>query len=204
MSDDELSPTADKAYAERLMRLQGARWKKVLNVQGPWKWNFRRMRLGRTLDVGCGIGRNLGSLDPASVGVDHNVHAVDIARQSGVSAYTVDEFFASPELTRPGGFDSMLLAHVIEHLTPDESRSIIASYLPLIKPGGRVVFVCPQERGYASDSTHITFVDFDALGDLARDLGLEPIERYSFPFPRWMGRLFIYNEFYVISRTPSS
>ena len=200
----ESPSTADQDYADRLVRLQNARWKKILNVQLPWQLNFRRMKLGRTLDVGCGIGRSLESLDPASVGTDHNPYAIAAARAAGVNAFTVDEFFASPSLTRRAGFDSMLLAHVIEHLTPEEARAIITSYLPMIKPGGRVVFVCPQERGYASDETHVTFVDFDALKSLAADLGLEPVRHYSFPFPRWMGKAFIYNEFYVISRKPTS
>ena len=50
------------SYADRLRRKEDARWKQVLDVQAPYRWNLRRQELGRTLDVGCGIGRNLVSL----------------------------------------------------------------------------------------------------------------------------------------------
>ena len=35
--------------------------------------------LGRTLDVGCGIGRNLAALPPGSLGVDHNPTSIEVA-----------------------------------------------------------------------------------------------------------------------------
>ena len=60
-------------------------WKKALNVQAPYRWNLRRQRLGRTLDVGCGIGRNLETLDPGSVGVDHNEHSVAVGAEPRAS-----------------------------------------------------------------------------------------------------------------------
>ncbi len=192
-------PTAVKDYADRLNRLQGKWWKKLLNVQLPWKLHIRHLDLGRTLDVGCGNGRNLTYLRYDSVGVDHNAFSVATARSLGVLAYTDTEFFASPSLTAPGEFDSLLAAHLIEHLTPAEARQVIAGYLPMVREGGRVVFFTPQERGYRSDPTHVAFTGFDELSDLCRDLGLTAVRRYSFPFPRWAGRAFIYNEFIVIA-----
>ena len=49
------------------------RWKRILDVQAPYRWNLRRL-LGtrRTLDVGCGIGRNLVNLPVGSVGVSRH------------------------------------------------------------------------------------------------------------------------------------
>src|SRR4051794_16936807 len=54
--------TAGHEYADRLNALQGKKWKKWLNVQAPYRANLRRYKLGRTLDIGCGNGRNLGAL----------------------------------------------------------------------------------------------------------------------------------------------
>lgn len=196
-------PTAGPEYARRLQTLSGARWKRVLDVQAPYRANLRRLHLGRTLDVGCGTGRNLAALDPGSVGVDHNPHSVEIACKAGLPAVTIEQFLADADLTRPAGFDSMLVAHVVEHLQPDEARAVLESYLPMIRPAGRVVMITPQERGYASDSTHVTFTDLAALDVLARDLGLVPERSYSFPFPRFVGRVFTYNEFVQVSRTPA-
>jgi len=198
-SSVDAPPTANQDYAERLTRLQGRRWKKLLHVQAPWHANIAVMRLGRCLDVGCGNGRNLGHLPKGSVGVDHNAFSIRTARQAGCEAYTVDEFFADPALAAPGSFDSILAAHLVEHLLPAQAREIMASYLPMVRPGGRVVFITPQERGYASDATHVAFADFAALRELSDDLGLRVLSSHSFPFPRRAGKLFIYNEFHVIA-----
>lgn len=207
MADEPRDPahptTRGDDYAERLERLQNKRWKKVLDVQRPYRWNVRRWNLGRTLDVGCGNGRNLVSLPEGSVGVDHNASLIAAARRRGCEAYTDAEFFARDDLTRPGGFDSLLAAHLIEHLTRPQAREILGSYLPCVRPGGRVMFITPQERGHASDPTHLDFTDHAALTSLATDLGLEVERAYSFPFPRWTGRLFIYNEFVLVAKVPA-
>ena len=193
--------TSGEDYARRLQAKQQVWWKRALNVQAPYRWNLRRQRLGRTIDVGCGIGRNLETLDPGSVGVDHNAHAVAVARDRGVTALTVAEWEAS-ELRVPDAFDGILLAHVIEHMTAADARALLRDYLPYLRPGGRVFFVCPQERGYASDSTHVVFTTGDDLAELARSVGLEPQPWFSFPFPRWTGRAFVYNEFCLVAVKP--
>jgi len=191
--------TAGADYAERLRRLEGAWWKRVLNVQAPYRWNLRRLHLGRTLDVGCGIGRNLINLGPDSVGVDHNATSIATARQRGLVAYTVEEFLAS-EYAKPGAFDSMLVAHVVEHMPESDARDVVGMYLPYLKPGGRVLFITPQEKGYASDHTHVRFCGFAEVSSLARDLGLRVEKQYSFPLPRWAGKAFTYNEFNLLTR----
>src|SRR5262245_23003693 len=101
--------TEGPEYTERLRRLEGVRWKRMLRVRAPYVWNLRRLRLGRTLEVGCGVGRLLVHLDASSVGVDHNPTSVEQARLRGLTAYTVDEFMASGHAT-PDGFDTVLAA----------------------------------------------------------------------------------------------
>ena len=195
-------PTAEEEYARRLLAISDVRWKRLLHVQAPYQRHIRSLRLGRAIDVGCGIGRNLASLGPGSVGVDHNPYAVEIAREAGLTAYTVDEFFADPALARPGGYDGLLASHLVEHLEPDAAREVLRSYVDLLAPGGRVAFMTPQERGHASDPTHVAFSDHDTVRALAADLGLRVRSTYSFPFPRWAGRAFIYNEFVTLAEKP--
>ena len=94
---DRTADTAGRDYAERLVRLRSVWWKQLIDVQAPYRWNIRRLKPGRTLDVGCGIGRNLRHLFPQAIGVDHNADSVAVARASGLSAYTVAEFADCPD-----------------------------------------------------------------------------------------------------------
>jgi 2-polyprenyl-3-methyl-5-hydroxy-6-metoxy-1,4-benzoquinol methylase len=191
--------TSGEDYARRLQAMQEVWWKKALHVQAPYQWHLRRQQLGRTIDVGCGIGRNLETLAVGSVGVDHNSAAVQVARERGLSALTVEEWEQS-DLRRPESFDGILLAHVIEHLDADAGATLLRDYLPYLRPGGKVFLVCPQERGYASDPTHVRWTTGDDLADLARTVGLTPDPWSSFPFPRWAGKAFVYNEFCLLAR----
>ncbi|BCB77117.1 hypothetical protein GCM10022251_57900 [Phytohabitans flavus] len=196
----EKPSTQGADYTDRLQRVTGARWKQVLDVQRPYRWNIRRLNLGRTLDVGCGLGRNLAHLGGNGVGVDHNPTSIEVARAQGFEAYTINEFFESE---RAGTFDSILAAHLLEHMPEEQARKVVESYLPCVKPGGKAVFITPQERGYASDSTHVRFVGFAEAAAICGDLGLTVERQYSFPFPRFMGSLFTYNEFVTVARFPS-
>src|SRR5688500_14853765 len=117
--DSRGAATRGEDYAARLIRLQTASWKRWLDVQAPFRWNLRRLDPGFTLEIGCGIGRNLLHLMGHSVGVDTNEHCVRVARSRGLTAFTPDEFWNS-EYNRPGRFDALLLAHVAEHMTEDQ------------------------------------------------------------------------------------
>ncbi len=188
-------------YARRLARLESVWWKRLLDVQRPYRWNLRRLHPGLTLDLGCGLGRNLAHLDGHGVGVDHNEDSVAVARARGLRAFTPEEFAASPHAVT-SSFDSLLCAHVVEHLPADDGQALLAAYLGFVRPGGSVILITPQERGYGTDATHVRFVDFAALDDLCARLGLGVVSRRSFPFPRAAGRVFPYNEFVVVARVP--
>jgi SAM-dependent methyltransferase len=186
-------------YTERLVTLERAGLKRFVPTQAPYHWNLRRLKLGRVLEVGCGVGRNLHACSPDSVGVDHNETSVLTSRSRGLNAYTGDEFLASDEFA-PRSFDSMLVAHVLEHVSAEDGKGLLEAYLPYIKPGGKVVLICPQEAGYASDATHIRFLDFADLRAHAEECGLVVERSYSFPLPRGAGRSFKYNEFVQVAR----
>ncbi|TVT03577.1 class I SAM-dependent methyltransferase [Amycolatopsis bartoniae] len=189
-------------YTDRLVRLEQPLWKRLLDVQAPYRRNVRRLFGTReVLDVGCGLGRNLAHLAPRGVGVDHNEHSVEVCRQRGLTAFTTEEF-GETEYATPGRFGGLLAAHLIEHLPRADAVKVLAGYVDYLAPGARVVFICPQERGYATDSTHVEFTDFDGLADVARQLGLTVEERRSFPFPRFAGKFFPYNEFVLVASKP--
>lgn len=186
-------------YTRRLEAAESTRWKRLLNVRAPYRWNLRRLGLGRTLDIGCGIGRNLVDLDPGSVGVDHNEQSVTAARSRGCEAMTPDEFIGSGA---PGSFDSLLFAHVLEHMPKDDAAELVGRYLPYLRTDGRVVVIVPQEAGFRSDPTHVEFIGDPEIEEIADSLGLSVARSYSFPFPRVVGRWFRYNETVVIAERP--
>ena len=188
-------------YAVRQQTLEQARWKRLLDVQAPYRWNIRRLDLGRTLDVGCGLGRNLAHLDGHGVGVDHNPDSIAVARQRGLEAYPSAEFLAGP-LARPASFDSLLAAHVVEHMPEADAVGLLQTYLPLVRPEGKVVLITPQEKGYTTDATHVRFCGYDEVAALCEKVGLRLVRQYSFPFPRFAGRMFPYNEFVTLARVP--
>lgn len=204
-SEGELRPevagadTAGASYTDRLVGLQTVWWKKILPVQAPYRYNVRRLPLGYTLEIGCGLGRNLRHLGGRGVGVDHNPDFVKFCRRSAIEAYTPEEFERS-SAAKLGSFDSLLMAHVVEHLSEEVTDELLHRYLPFVRPKGYAHFVTPQEVGHRSDPTHLRFVDFRKLHGLADRHGLRVEKSYSFPFPRPTGKVFAYNEFNVLAR----
>jgi SAM-dependent methyltransferase len=203
MTSPSPSTTRDSSYTDRLERLESVWWKRLLDVQRPYRWNLRRLGLGFVLDVGCGLGRNLINLGgrDAGIGVDHNPNSIAACVERGLVAFTPDDFLASP-YAQAGRFDSLMLAHVLEHMPFATGQALVAAYLPYLRPGGQVALVTPQEAGYASDTTHVEFIDGSGLERMARALGLVPERGFSFPFPRPAGRVFKYNEFVLVARKP--
>ncbi|CAB4882953.1 unannotated protein [freshwater metagenome] len=165
----------------------------MVDPQRPYRWNLRRLQPGFVLDIGCGIGRNLAHLDGRGVGIDHNTECVATCRASGLVAFEPHEFAAS-EYATEGRFDSMLLAHVIEHLSEADADDLVMAHLRFVCTDGRVILITPQERGQASDPTHVRFVDEPAVRRMASRLNLQVVSIRSFPFPRPVGRLFTHNE----------
>jgi SAM-dependent methyltransferase len=199
---DQERATQKEAYAQRLQGLESAWWKRVLDVQRPYRRHLQSLSLGFVLDIGCGLGRNLGHLGGNGVGLDHNAASVAAARARGLQAFLPDEFRASP-FAQPGRFDALLLSHVAEHMRFAEAQTLVAEHLGYLRCGGTVVLITPQEMGFRSDPTHVEFFNLDALARLAQALGLKVEKRYSFPFPRMAGRLFKYNEFVLLARKES-
>jgi SAM-dependent methyltransferase len=191
--------TRSDAYATYLKAPRAAASLRQL----PYRTHLRFLKLGVTLDIGCGVGRNLGTLGAGSVGIDHNEFSVDACRQAGFEAFVPGDFLASPHAIREG-FESLLLSHVAEHMPFVEAVALLARYRPFVRKGGRIVVFTPQERGYATDATHVEFVDFRKAVALARDAELTLVRQYSFPLPRVFGTSFAYNEFVTVAIRPES
>ncbi len=189
-------PSADTAtdeYARRLESISLVGWKSKLRRVDPYGWNMRRLCTGRVLDIGSGIGRGLEYLRGAGVGIDHNPKSVAIARSRGLTAYIPEDFLKS-DLAKPDTFDTLLVAHVLEHLEETDASDLLNTYLPYLRRPAKLVLICPQERGYASDDTHVRWVGAAELRNHIHGVGGSLVKVSSFPFLRSAGKLYIYNE----------
>ncbi len=85
-------------------------------------------------------------------------------------------------------------------MTNDQAGTLVGAYLPYLRPRGKVVFVVPQEAGFASDDTHVEFVDEETIARIEGRHRLQSISTASFPFPKPAGRVFTHNETVAVSR----
>ncbi|MEI2655533.1 MAG: class I SAM-dependent methyltransferase [Microthrixaceae bacterium] len=150
--------TTDPAYAERLAASVAPRhgWRAVVDPQRPYRWNIRRLGLGRVLDIGCGVGRNLSHLDGNGVGVDHNADSVRIARARGLGRTRRTSSPARSD-DRPGSFDSLLFAHVLEHMTPPEATGTgpVVPAVPAARRTGRGDLPARTRAGVGRHPRHL-------------------------------------------------
>ena len=195
----KIKSTQEREYANYLIKAQDIGWKNKIDVQRPYRNNLQKLSLGRTLDIGCGIGRNLKALSNNSVGIDHNKFMIDHLIEQGYIAYTNSDFKKS-KMAKLSSFDSLLFAHIIEHLSVVESEKMIKEYLKYLKSGGRVVVICPQKKGFSKDTTHIKFHTRESIAVLLTKLGLKVVKKQSFPFPEIFGAVFAPNEYWVVAK----
>lgn len=107
---------------------------------------------------------------------------------------------ASLSQTGLANFDALLFAHVLEHITYAQAIDLVKAYRPYLSSAGRVLMICPQERGFGADPTHVTLLGPSNLNRLLKELGLEVVASSTFPFPRRAGRWFTYDETHVLAR----
>ena len=192
----------DQGYVNRLMGISNKPFKTFLQPVNPYRIGLKRWVKGSCLEIGCGIGRNLGYLgNSRNLGIDINEHAVAKCRTLGHQAITSETFeYTRAELPK---FDNLLFSHVLEHMDRASSIELIQSYLPALSEFGAVCIICPQERGFASDPTHVEFKNIENLVSEIEECGLVVHRSFSYPLPKIFGNLFIYNEFVIIAKRKS-
>ena len=127
-----------------------------------------------------------------NVGIDHNPTSINMAKGRGLTAFTPEGFKNSAYSNTL--FDSLLVAHVFEHLTKADANKLLEEYLPYLKSKGKIVIITPQKAGFASDPTHVTMMDPQLVSAILGSVGSRILKQYSFPFPYWVGDFFKYNE----------
>ena len=139
--------THGKDYADRLIRLQTAPWKRWLDVQAPHRWNLRRLHPGFTLDIGWRRATQPPDLPGHSVGIDVNEHRVRAARARGPTVFTPDQSAvrriqqARPLRFHPAGACRRTYDRGSGRCAPAPVRDA------LIRPDGKLILISPQRGG---------------------------------------------------------
>ncbi len=103
-------------------------------------------RDGRVLEIGCGAGAQLETLRDGgwtAVGIDFDPQAAAVARAKGLEVLVGDvRDLALPE----GGFDAVVMAHVIEHV--HQPVGLLAECSRLLRPNGTLVCITPNAASH--------------------------------------------------------
>ena len=173
--------TSNDEYFEYLQRRSwlGALYRK--------QWLYPRLTarlIGRTLDVGCGIGDMLVHRKN-TVGVDINPLTVAFCQARGAEAHlmTSDMLpFNSQE------FESVLMDNVLEHLS--EPKALLAEVHRVLTSNGRLLIGVPGRKGWDSDPDHKTRYDESQLVSSVERLGFMRLETFQTPLVKsdWLDR----------------
>jgi len=143
---------------------------------------------GRLIDVGCGSGEFLATMDQLGwdvCGVDIDEAALRQARRKGlpVSLGTLEE------QNYPGAaFDAVTMSHVIEHLSsPAET---LREALRILKPGGSLVVLTPNSESlghrlfgsswlHLDPPRHLYMFNSRTLFTLVSSVGFSNVETYT-------------------------
>ncbi len=137
-------------YDEVYRRRQGA--------QSKWhhlKFDFIKERLGayeHHLDIGCGPGTFIGTLDQLknSVGVDISQSQIKYAREHYASErHQFIQISEDGQLPfSPMSFDVITLIEVIEHLPVTLTKSLLFQAETLLKPNGKIIISTPNYQSF--------------------------------------------------------
>lgn len=165
--------------------------------------NVLRDVRGPTLDFGCGSGQLLERLPTGSEGLEVNPYLIEGLRGVGLKVRRVSGEEPDFELQglAVGQFRTLVLAHVLEHL-PDPAKALRMLLAASLRLGiERVIVVVPGAKGYASDYTHMTFIDRAYIENhqLLNCEGFSCSSLSYFPGAwEWLGRYFIFHEMKVV------
>lgn len=137
------------------------------------------------------------------MGLEVNAASVAYCRSRGlnVALYDPDSDGYTLRDLPIGQFDTLIASHVLEHLEqPDEVLRLLFEASARLGIA-RLVIIVPGPKGFASDSTHRTFVDEAYLRErrLLDVAGWRRVCSRRFPLDNaWFGRLFTHNELSLV------
>lgn len=135
-----------------------------------WRDRYRSIAKrcrGRTVELGCGRGelsRVIHDRGHEVVGVDMNAKKIEIARANHPDVQFLVSDIRSVELP-DGGFDTAVLAEVLEHVSEELGDVLLDKASRLLAPKGRLVVSVPNEDCIPHPN-HVREFDRRTLEDL--------------------------------------
>ena len=119
---------------------------KSINLKSKCKMATKGMKVGKVLDIGCGVGDFLHKMETygwKTTGIEPSEDAKNIARKR-MNA----ELFSPEEIDKleSESFDLITMWHVLEHV--DDLKTEIAELQRLLKKGGRLVLALPNFKSH--------------------------------------------------------
>ncbi len=193
----------DQAYATE--QLRRSRHPLRRSIKKFYLDSVLREVQGATIDFGCGAGQLLARLPAGSIGLEVNPHLVQALQQAGMDARLYDgssDDFSLSGLDS-GRYKSLVISHVLEHFD-DTAQMMHKLWRACARLGVEtIVAVVPGAKGYASDSTHKTFV----TEDYVREHALQTCEGYRLSAAKYfpldvarVGDYFIFHELKLVYR----
>lgn len=138
------------------------------------------------LDFGCGFGQLLLALNKAGftslAGADINQAAIEHLKNNGLLVHDLssnnNQFYES----NANKYDSIILAHVLEHFPKDEMISILRQIRGLLKTGGQLIVMVPNAQSNTGcywayeDFTHNTLFTAGSLYYVLRASGFSQVQ----------------------------
>ena len=190
----------DKRYADEQLRRSRKPLRRL--IKGFYLRSYLREVRGPTIDFGCGTGQLLALLPAGSTGLEINPHliAAIAARGLDVRRSKGDLFDFDLVGFDAGRYRTLIIAHVLEHLT--EPAEALTRLLTACRRIGieRVVVVVPTEKGFASDRTHKVFIDerYVQTRTAPTIAGFRRVKLAYFPGPKWIGRVYPFHELRLV------
>jgi 2-polyprenyl-3-methyl-5-hydroxy-6-metoxy-1,4-benzoquinol methylase len=102
---------------------------------------FTKRSTGNLLDVGCGAGSFLATMQAsgwATVGLEPDFDTRQRVAAKGLEVHSNEHLFA----LQPGRFDAITLWHVLEHV--HQLHDYLHQFRQLLKPGGKLLIAVPN------------------------------------------------------------
>lgn len=185
--------TSDDEYVEFLKRKYSSKRELYLNYLIYPRY-LSEFSDGPIYDIGCGFGSFLEycrERKRQAIGIDSNPGLVDMCIRRGNQARLADILTMEEEVP---AVPNLICDNVVEHLTLPEIDRFFSSIKNIWSPGGVLLLIVPNRKGFDSDPTHKTYVDDELIAHMVQKHVLKLVGVFYHPIPwRFPGDRYIFN-----------